>query len=129
MKAETLLLYLKGDINMINKKFIIILIIIPLLMNFFLFSQSEGDSSIDSTDLYEDPVSEDPVSENPAASLSEPEMTEPTPEPRYTGLEFSNLTDEEKRDVYFNFPWLLPENFDPDEYMDIFHPQSSTSLE
>lgn len=64
--------------------------------------------------------------EDPAGSLpTEEEVTPPAPEDpvvRYTDAEFSALLDNEKLDVYLNTPELLPENFDPEPYMDIFYP-------
>ena len=95
-------------------KFILTLIVILLFFNLFLFSQSEEDS----VEIYDDP----------AASIQQPETTDSDSEPRLTDLEFSNLSDEEKRNIYFNLPWLLPENFNPDPYMDIFHPETSVLL-
>jgi len=64
--------------------------------------------------------------EDPAGSLpTEEEVTSPAPEDpvvRYTDAEFSALLDNEKLNVYLNTPELLPENFDPEPYMDIFYP-------
>jgi len=50
-------------------------------------------------------------------------------EERYTAEEFDALPDEEKINIYFNFPWLLPEGFKPDLYKDLFHPDTSPSEE
>ena len=45
-----------------------------------------------------------------------------TPSP-YTLVEFDQLTDEEKRQIYFNVPQLLPDDFQADQYHDIMHQQ------
>jgi hypothetical protein len=39
----------------------------------------------------------------------------------YTTEEFSQLPDDQKRDIYFNSPQLLPKNFDPGAFRDILH--------
>ncbi len=39
----------------------------------------------------------------------------------YTKEEFDALSDNDKKDIYLNSTELLPENFDPTQYMDIFH--------
>lgn len=59
----------------------------------------------------------------------DPVMTETTVDDvegdRYTKAEFDALSDEDKLDVYLNFPHLLPENFQPADYWDILHPGQS----
>ncbi len=42
---------------------------------------------------------------------------------RYTLEEFDALPDEEKIDIYLNFPKLLPEGLDFEAYMYLFHPE------
>ncbi len=59
--------------------------------------------------------------EDPAADLLSTEKAATTE--RYTAEEFSALSDTEKQDVYYNSPQLLPENFNPESYMDTFYPE------
>ena len=96
-----------------KSKCILLCLLILLTMNSFLFSDTEADPVIidDSSDQ-----------NDPSDSEMLEEMIEPPSPEQYTDLEFSNLTDEEKKDVYFNSPHLLPENFDPCIYMHIFYP-------
>ena len=42
---------------------------------------------------------------------------------KYSVQEFDALSDQEKRDVYFNHPDLLPDNFESYKYKDIMHPE------
>ena len=49
------------------------------------------------------------------------ETTLVKPQASYTLAEFEQLSDEEKRLVYFNEPQLLPENFQAEQYHDIMH--------
>jgi len=60
---------------------------------------------------------------DPAAQLSSDQRTLPaesevTP---YTAEEFARSPDEQKRDVYLNSPELLPPDFDPVVYQDVFY--------
>jgi hypothetical protein len=42
---------------------------------------------------------------------------------KYTLEEFDALSDQEKRDVYFNHPQQLPDNYEASKYKDIMHPE------
>jgi hypothetical protein len=76
----------------------------------------------------DDDVNNPPVAdEEPLGSLDLEEMTESTSDTRYTDEEFATLSDKEKKDIYFNFPQMLPENFNPDAYMHIFHPEAGAA--
>jgi hypothetical protein len=78
--------------------------------------------------LPEDPAaalpSEEPADpippEDPATDL--PSEEDPSEVTRYTIEEFDALADDAKRDVYFNYPEQLPEDFDAQAYADIFYP-------
>jgi len=54
------------------------------------------------------------------AQLPVPEQVD---QERYTMEEFMLLTDEAKIDIYYNWPKRLPENFTPDLFMKLFHPE------
>jgi hypothetical protein len=66
---------------------------------------------------------DDPVLNDPAASITGEELMDPALGQRFTNEEFSRLPDEEKKNIYFNFPYLLPEDFSFDLYMHIFYPE------
>jgi hypothetical protein len=42
---------------------------------------------------------------------------------KYTIEEFDSLSDQEKRDVYYNHPQQLPDDFESINYKDIMHPE------
>ncbi len=44
---------------------------------------------------------------------------------RYSAEEFDALPDELKVAVYYNSPEKLPENFKPEQYWDVFHPEQT----
>jgi len=111
-----------------KNKIVFILCLILLLMNFSLFCQETDDpdgsyDQVDAADINNEPVYEDTADEDPAVFSQETESTEPGSDLQLTDEEFANLSDEDKIYVYFNFPQLLPENFDPDPYMYLFHPE------
>jgi hypothetical protein len=69
--------------------------------------------------------------EDPAASLNQLQET-PGPaanntDNRYTAETFDALPDAEKKNVYFNSPQMLPENFSPEAYMNILHTESNNT--
>ncbi len=51
----------------------------------------------------------------------DPAVSEETGTDRHTQEEFDALSDDEKRDVYFNHPQQLPDNFQSTQYMDLLH--------
>jgi hypothetical protein len=68
-------------------------------------------------------VSAEQTASDPAAALIQPETTVSPAEQRYTDEEYAALTDEEKRNVYFQLPWKLPKNFLLETYSDILYPK------
>ena len=42
---------------------------------------------------------------------------------KYSAQEFDAFSDEEKREIYFNHPETLPDDFESCKYMDIMHPE------
>lgn len=65
----------------------------------------------------------DTVDSTDIAAASEyplPETVSP-----YTLDEFNQLTDEEKRQIYFNEPQRLPDNFQAEPYQTIMHSQAT----
>lgn len=55
---------------------------------------------------------------DPVVEESQPIDTE---DEKYTLEEFDGLSDDEKRDIYFNSPQLLPQDFNPADYWDVIH--------
>jgi hypothetical protein len=47
----------------------------------------------------------------------------PADNARYSMEQFDSLSDQEKRDVYFNHPQQLPDNYESYKYRDIMHPE------
>ena len=60
--------------------------------------------------------------DNPAENI-ETTVSETTDTFIFTEESFAELSDDEKKDIYFNYSEMLPENFDPVQYGDIFHPE------
>jgi hypothetical protein len=64
-------------------------------------------------------VAQDEPVEDPAMEATE--TANDTEDGRYTTEQFDALSDDEKRDIYFNSPELLPDNFEPAQYLDVLH--------
>ena len=105
---------------MLNKKstHILFFLVIFIFINFLIFSAA-GEESVAPSVSSEQADQTDPVDSEIMEEMIEPDSGE-----RYTDLDFSNLSDEEKRNIYFNEPHLLPENFNLQLYMHIFHPET-----
>jgi hypothetical protein len=96
-------LRLKGAILWWCCKFVLLFLLIFFSLRFCIFAETVDD---------------------PAASLNQQqETTSPLADNRYTAEAFAALSDDEKKNVYFNSPQLLPENFSSDQYRSIFHPE------
>jgi hypothetical protein len=64
-------------------------------------------------------VAQDDPPEDPAIEDIETAVAEDN---RYTAEEFDSLSGDDKRDVYYNSPQLLPDNFQPAEYWHVLYP-------
>jgi hypothetical protein len=93
----------KGDFGMVKRlRGFVLMFVILFCPGYFIFAQAD---------------------QEPAGSQAQPEATVAPAEKRYTAEEFAALPDQEKIDVYLNFPWMLPEYFSPELYMDLFYPE------